>query len=280
MATLTPKENLLRVLYGQMPEWVPSYSYYGPLPGVDEEPPNMGVMLMPLMGEGNPFDGKGFKDLWGVPFTTVEEVGGFALPTPDVFILEDITKWYDVIKIPERLIGMDWKAVAEDAMKNLPYDREKVSVWWGPGGMGFFMQLMNLMGFTEGLSAMIEEPDSVKEMFEFLKNFYMEIAVQIVDVIKPDVIQMGDDAAAERNPFISPQMYREFLLPIYREFSYLAVDRGLPIDMHLCGRGEDFIPDLIKIGVNCWEPVQLANDIAGLQARYGRHLVIGGGWEG
>jgi hypothetical protein len=50
MATLTPRENLLRVLNGQIPEWVPSYSYYDPLPGVDDVPPNMAVMLMPFDG--------------------------------------------------------------------------------------------------------------------------------------------------------------------------------------------------------------------------------------
>ena len=278
MAHLTPKENLLRVLHGQMPEWVPQYSYYGPLPGVDEVPPNMGVMLAPMFGE-RPADGSGFRDLWGVPYTAVEEVGGFSLPTPNEFILKDITKWRDVIKVPERLKDVDWKAAAEEAVKNLAYDREQVSLWWGPGG-GTFMQLMNLMGFSEGLAAMLEEPDAVKELLQFFFDFYMPIAKQIIDIIKPDVISIGDDAAAERNPFISPEMYREFLIPIFREYCYLAVDRGLPVNMHLCGRGEDFIPDLIRIGVNCWEPVQLSNDIEGLQARYGRHLVIGGGWEG
>ncbi|MCL2151135.1 MAG: veratrol--corrinoid protein metyltransferase, partial [Coriobacteriia bacterium] len=278
MATLTPKENIMRVLTGQIPEWVPSYSYYGPLPGVEHEPPpNMGVMMMQLFGEMRE-DGS-FTDLFGVPYTAVEEVGGFSLPTPNEFILKDITKWRDVVKIPERLKDIDWKAAAEEAVKTLPYDREQVSVWWGPGG-GYFMQLMNLMGFTEGLVAMYEEPDEVKELFQFLFDFHMGIATQIIDIIKPDVMTFGDDAAAERAPFISPEMYREFLIPFYRESSYLAVDRGLPINMHLCGKGDVFIPDLIRIGVNCWEPVQLANDIEGLQARYGRHLVIGGGWEG
>jgi len=278
MATLTPKENLMKVLNGEIPEWVPSYSYYGPLPGVDEEPPNMSVMFGPMFGE--PREDGVFTDLFGVPFTSVPEVGGAALPTPNYFILEDITKWRDVVKFPERLYSVDWKAAAEESLKHLAYDRERVSLWWGPAGMGFFMQLMSLMGFTEGLAAMLEEPDEVKALFEYLKDFYLDIAVQVIDIIKPDVLNLADDAAAERNPFISPEMYREFLIPVFREFTNLAVDRGIPVDMHLCGRGEDFLHDLIKIGVNCWEPVQLANDIEGLQARYGRHLVIGGGWEG
>ncbi|MCL2136951.1 MAG: veratrol--corrinoid protein metyltransferase [Coriobacteriia bacterium] len=276
MATLTPKENLLRVLNGQIPEWVPSYSYYGPLPGVEGPPPNMGIMMAPLMGDRSE---TGFKDLWGVPYTAVEEVGGFSLPTPNEFILKDITKWGDVIKIPDRLKDVDWKAAAEEALKNLAFDRSTTSLWYGPGG-GTFLQLMNLMGFSEGLAAMLEEPDYVKELLQFFFDFYMPIAKQVIDVIKPDVISLGDDAAAERNPFISPEMYREFLIPIFREYAYLGIERGLPVNMHLCGRGEDFIPDLVRIGVCSWEPVQLSNDIEGIQARFGRHMVIGGGWEG
>ncbi|MCL2136856.1 MAG: veratrol--corrinoid protein metyltransferase [Coriobacteriia bacterium] len=276
MTTLTPKENMLRVLHGQMPEFVPIYSYFGPRPGVEGPPGNMGTMLAPFMGDRSQ---AGFRDLWGVPYTAVEEVGGTALPTPNEFILKDITKWGDYIKIPDRVKDVDWKAAAEDALKNLPFSRETTSLWYGPGG-GTFLQLMNLMGFEAGLSAMIEEPDYVKELLQFFFDFYMPIAKQVIDVIKPDVISLGDDAATEKNPFISPDMYREFLIPIFREYSFLAVERGLPLDMHLCGHGEAFIPDLIRIGVNCWEPVQLSNDILELQARFGRNLVICGGWEG
>lgn len=280
MATLTGRENFARVLNGQTPEWVPSYSYYGPLPGVDGPPPNQMMMLMPLAGDMFNPEAEEPRDLWGVPYTSVEMVGGFSLPTPNKFILTDITKWRDIVKIPDHLKDFDWKACAEDGLKHLFYDREECGVWFGPGGMGFFMQLMGLMGFTEGLTAMLEEPEEVKALFDYMHQFYYGIAKQVIDIIKPDVITLADDAAAERAPFISPEMYREFLLPLFKDYTWLATERGIPVNMHLCGRGEDFLPDLIKIGVNSWEPVQLSNDIDGLQKRYGRHLCIGGGWEG
>jgi len=38
--------------------------------------------------------------------------------------------------------------------------------------------------------------------------------------------------------------------------------------------------DLVRIGITFWEPVQLSNDILEIQKRFGRQLVIGGGWEG
>jgi len=275
MAHLTPKENLLRTLHGEIPEWVPSYSYYGPLPGVDEDPPNMSIMLPPLMGSQTP---EGRKDIWGVPFSAVEQVGGFALPTPNVFILDDIKHWRDIIKAPD-LSDINWPDLVKKQLDSLPYSRDNVSLWFGPNG-GYFQLLMSFMGFTEGLCAMYEEPDEVKELFAYVHDFYLGVTNIVFDLIKPDVLNLCDDTAAERAPFISPEMYREFLLPLYDDFARLARNRGIPINMHNCGLSGVFFNDLVRIGVSSWEPVQLKNDIHAIQKKFGRNLVIGGGWEG
>jgi len=275
-AHLTPKENLLRVLNGEIPEWVPSYSYYGPLPGVDEVPPNMGLMSsvsMPPMGPG------GIRqDIWGVPYESVEAVGGFALPKPNYFILDDIRKWREVIKAPD-LSDVNWEKVVKEDLEKLPYDRNEVAVFLFAGG-GYFQNLMGFMGFTEGLCAMYTEPEEVKELFAYLHKFYMEILTNYIDIVKPDVLAMGDDTAAERAPFVSPEMYRELLIPFYDDIARVARNRGIPINFHNCGKCEVFFNDLVRIGINSWEPVQLSNDIHEIQKKFGRHLVIGGGWEG
>jgi len=276
MAHLTPKENLLRCLKGEIPEWVPSYSYYGPLPGVDEDPPNMSVMVPFLFGKVNE-DGS-FSDIFGVPYESVPLVGGFSLPKPGAFILKDIRKWRDVIKVPD-LSNVDWEAVAKEQLDNLPYSRDNVSLWYGPGG-GYFMSLMGFMGFTEGLTAMYEEQEEVDALFDYMHEFYLGIAKKLIDLFNPDVLSLGDDTAAERAPFISPEMYRHYLVTRFDDFARLARNRGIPINMHNCGKSGAFFDDLVRIGVTSWEPVQLSNDIKEIQKKYGRHLVIGGGWEG
>jgi len=274
-AHLTPKENLLRVLNGEIPEWVPSYSYYGPLPGVDEDPPNMGLRPAVYMGSRGP---QGGLDPWGVPFESVDAVGGFTLPKPNHFILDDIRKWRDVIKAPD-ISDFDWEKVAKADLDKLPYDRNNVAVFFHAGG-GYFQNLMSFMGFTEGLAAMYTEPEETKELLAYLHEFYMEVATNYIDYVKPDVLSLGDDTAAERAPFISPEMYRDILVPLYDDLARLARNRGIPINFHNCGKCEVFFNDLVRIGVNSWEPVQLSNDIHEIQKKFGRHLVIGGGWEG
>jgi hypothetical protein len=260
---------------GEFPEWVPSYSYYGPLPGVDEVPPNMSIRLPILSGTRN---AQGGFDLWGVPYESVDLVGGFSLPKPGEFILKDIRDWPKVVKKPD-FSDIDWDQYIKHELDSLPYDRNEVALFYNPGN-GLFMQLMGLMGFSEGLCAMYEEPETVYELFEFMTDFYYGIATKVIDLIKPDIIGLGDDTASERAPFISPQTYRELLLPFYSKFAQMGVLRGCPINMHNCGKSGVFFDDLVRIGVTSWEPVQLSNDISEIQKRYGRHLVIGGGWEG
>ncbi|MCL1835002.1 MAG: veratrol--corrinoid protein metyltransferase [Oscillospiraceae bacterium] len=280
MTHLTPKENLLRLLYGEIPEWVPSYSYYGPHPGVEEDPPNMSVMNSVLMGNRTrgrmPPDG--FKDIWGVPFESVEAVGGFPLPKPGHFILKDIREWRDVIKAPD-VSDVDWEKVAKGDLEKIAYSRDNVALFYGPGG-GYFQQLMAFMGFNEGLCALYEEPEEVKELFDYLHSFYYNIAVKYIEYINPDVLSLGDDTASERAPFVSPEMLREIFLPYYDDFARLARNRGIPINFHNCGKSGVFFNDLTRIGVSSWEPVQLSNDILEIQKKFGRSLVIGGGWEG
>ncbi|MCL1803750.1 MAG: veratrol--corrinoid protein metyltransferase [Eubacteriaceae bacterium] len=278
MAHLTPKQNLLRLFSGEIPEWVPSYSYYGRLPGVDEDPANMSVgnPALPFRMES---DEPGvFKNMWGVPYKAVEEVGGFMLPEPNAFIIKDINDWPDIIKAPD-LSHVNWEETAKQALEALPYSRETSAMYYGPGG-GYFQMLMGFMGFNEGLMAMYSEPEAVLELFNYLHEFYLPIAQKYIDYVNPDVLSLGDDTASEYAPFISPELFRKLLLPFYDDFARLGRNRGIPINFHNCGKSQVLFNDLVRIGVTSWEPVQLQNDILEVQKKFGRQLVIGGGWEG
>jgi hypothetical protein len=272
---LTPKENLMRMLHGQMPEWLPMYSiFYRIDPEFPEPPANFWYRPGILAGER----ATGGRDIWGVQYVPTESTGGAALPKPGEFILDDIRKWRDVIKNPDTS-GWDWETLATKDLKALNVNREETAVSFSVC-FGYFQTLCNFMGFTEGMIAMHEEPEAVKELIQYLADFMVMVEGKMIDYIKPDIVQLFDDTAAERSPFISREMYREFLLPHYDRHAKFGRDRGIPVAMHNCGHSEIFFEDLVKIGVVQWDPVQLINDIPDIQARYGRNLVLCGGWEG
>jgi hypothetical protein len=270
---LTEKENFLRCLHGELPEYVPLYTMGMPRYG-GGPPPD--TMVEPVITMGHHARGGG-KDLWGVEYVPTESAGNALIPSNRDFILDDITKWRDVIKAPD-LSGIDWEQMCKNDFKAKNVDRTRTAVCMNLH-LGYFQTLMSFMGFSNGLCAMYEEPEEVKALFEYLADFYCTVAEKYVDFCKPDVWTMMDDTAAWANPFISPDMYREFLLPLYDRQARFARDRGLPISMHNCGLSACFFDDLVSIGVTMWDPAQTCNDLDAVKKKYGRRLVIAGGWD-
>jgi hypothetical protein len=265
---LTEKENYLMALRGEVPEWLPRHLY--PSPG--HAPASAWVQPSFLNERRTP---EGGFDIWGVEYVTTKETGYMALPKPGEFILDDITHWRDVIKAPD-ISGIDWEAMAKKDLEKI--DRNQTAIC-ATIHVGYFQQLMNFMGFTEGLCAMIEEPDEVMALFEYMNKFYVEVSSKFRDYYKPDVWCITDDTATAINPFISVEMYREMVKPFHASEAKFGVEAGLPIDMHNCGRCEDFIDDWLDFGVCCWNPAQTMNDLVGIKKKYGNKLVLEGCWD-
>ena len=271
---LTAKENFMKCLYGEQPEWVPQYTMG--MPGRNGEAP-ADIMIEPSIVCEHRKRGGGL-DIWGVEYVPTESTGNALIPKTCDFILEDIADWRDVIKAPD-LDGIDWEKMCKDDFEARHVNRETTAVCMNLH-MGYFQTLMSFMGFTNGLMAFYEDPDEVHALFEYLCDFYCTVADRYVEYCKPDVWTMMDDTAAWANPFISPEMYREFLVPLYKRQAKYARDNGLPISMHNCGKSECFFDDLVnEVGVTMWDPSQTCNDLPAVKAKYGNRLVIAGGWD-
>jgi uroporphyrinogen-III decarboxylase len=139
---------------------------------------------------------------------------------------------------------------------------------------------MEFMGFSEGLMAMFEEPDEVMDLLEYICDFYITFAENVIDIYKPDVLTLMDDTAAWGAPFISAQMYKDMLIPFHDRYAKMGRDRGLPLTMHNCGKCEGIIDYLVDMGIRSWEPAQTCNDLAAIKEKHGNKLVIAGGWDG
>jgi hypothetical protein len=203
------------------------------------------------------------------------ETGGMALPVPNKFILDDITKWRDIVKAPD-ISDIDWEAMAKKGLERINRD---VSAVVTRLHFGYFQQLMAFMGFNEGLCAMYEEPDEVLELFTYLGDFYTKVIQKCLEYYKPDFVELSDDTATARNPFISIDMYRKLVKPFHKAEMQPVMDAGLPVMMHNCGRCEDFIEDWFDCGITAWNPAQVVNDLDGIKKKYGNRLGFCGCWD-
>ena len=95
------------------------------------------------------------------------------------------------------------------------------------------------------------------------------------------IIQMGDDLGTQRGPQMSPRMYRQIIKPAHRQvYEYVKAHSGLYIFLHTCGSIYRLIPDLIEVGVDILNPVQISAaemDPVRLKREFGQDVVFWGG---
>lgn len=270
MGILTEKENFMRLIQGKDPEWMPVFSFgYSP----DRIVPTMKIGPRLLYEQYMHIEP--WKDIWGVTYVASESAGNQKLPQPNLFILKDITKWREVIKAPD-ITGIDWEQMARKDLEAARIDQTKTATLFKIH-IGYFQTLMSFMGFGEGMSQMCEEPEAVSELMQYLSDFYVSVAEACIDFYHPDMMCVTDDVAAWGSPFVSLEMFRKLIKPYHKALAEVGLQRGLPVEMHCCGKCESFIDDWMDYGVRAWDPAQVSNDLVGIQKKYGKKLVIIGG---
>jgi uroporphyrinogen decarboxylase len=151
-------------------------------------------------------------------------------------------------------------------------------------GRGILHEGTALFGFEDYFTRMYLEPELMDAMSErILENklaFYENVLGEIGDLL--DVVTESDDLGTQRGPFISPEMYRTRIKPFQARLFAGIRQRapGIKIFYHSCGSVVEFIPDLIEIGVDALNPVQVSAegmDPLTLKREYGRDICFWGG---
>ena len=142
---------------------------------------------------------------------------------------------------------------------------------WLRGYENFFCDLAGERRLAEAICDKIIE----------LKMRYWEKALDRVgDLV--DVIQEGDDYGAQHGLQISPQMWRELFKPRLKQLLSYIKERAphTHLFFHSCGSIFEILPDLIEVGVEALNPVQVAAanmDSRELKREFGDDLVFWGG---
>ena len=259
---MNAKENYLTMLRGEIPEYVPSM-FEPRVAHYNEE------WLTPVYAPDGPVVTK-----LGVTYVGSKDLNNGAMPMPGVHILEDITKWRDCIHTPDTS-SFDWEAYYKEKTKDVDRKTQSLTATGGD----YFLTLISFMGFENAMLALYEEPEEVKALLEYVSEFYLEVLKQQIRWLKPDTMNVMDDDAALRAPFFSVEMYREFFKPYQKMHCDLALENGILIERHDCGRSEQFVPDWVEMGIRSWNPAQTTNDLKGIKKRFGNRLTINGGWD-
>ena len=260
---LTPKENYMRTLDGEIPEYTPSW-FTPYMAGIREE----------LLTPASLPDGKPFITSLGVEYVGSKELNYGAMPAPGKIVIQDITRWEEQLKIRD-VTGRDWVGYYKKQSESI--DRENLCV--AVDGGDYFLTMVALMGFEQTMLALYEEPECVKALLNRVSEFYLMVTKKQMEYLKPDIYILMDDDSAYRSPFFSLDVYREFFKPLHKKHCELALEHGCRVVRHDCGRSEQFIADWLEMGIAAWNPAQTTNDCKKIKETYGDRLTIEGAWD-
>ncbi len=204
--------------------------------------------------------------------------------------------YYDMIEHPlagkniEELRDYEWPDPAKtmnlsgvrEKAKNLKESNEYLLV----GDMidtGIFEPCWYLRGFENFLVDLLTDVDFVTTLLEGMYDYQLKKYSLFLQEVGEflDVIFVGDDLATAESVIMSPKTYREIIKPYHQEY-FKNLKKMAPqaqLLYHSCGSIFSFIPDLIEVGVDILNPVQVSAqnmDTKTLKEKFGEELSFWG----
>jgi len=141
-----------------------------------------------------------------------------------------------------------------------------------------------LRGFEGWYVDLIERPAFIGELMERVMNINLRMAGRFLDEVGDylDVVATGDDIGAQNGPMVSPKLYKDIIWPLQkRQFSFVRERTKAKIFYHTCGSVYRLLPDIIDLGIDILNPVQVSaaemGDTKRLKSEFGKHLSFWGG---
>ena len=149
-------------------------------------------------------------------------------------------------------------------------------------GNSIFEQAWYLRGLENIFNDMFFNKKFLHALFRRITDINLEKTKRFLDIAVPyiQVYFVGDDLASQNGPLISISMYREFIKPYQAElYDYIKKRTTAKIAYHSCGSIRQLIPDLIEIGVDAINPVQVSAknmDTRDLKREFGKEISFWG----
>jgi uroporphyrinogen decarboxylase len=221
--------------------------------------------------ELNCYDNGTWDTIWGI--RRGGYYGGHAVNAPlsEAESLNDVMsyRWPDVLE-------WDYKIPQDELYKARDY------CIMGGSWSQFFHDASELLGLEKFLVDMYFNETVVEAVLEKCFDFYFEQTVRMFEE-NPGIIDIwfcGNDFGTQKGLLFSPEMWRKFFKAKFKKMSQFAHKNGALMAVHSCGSITEIIPDLIDVGVDILNPIQISAegmDPTFLKREFGKDIVFFGG---
>ncbi len=223
-----------------------------------------------LFGEG--------KDFWGVEHVKVETPTDtyyeFARhPLAEVKSVAEVEAydwpdldWWDYSAVPEVIERMNCR------------DRRAVLFMAG----GAFETPWYICGMEKFLTELHTEPEIPEAICRHVEEYYRQRALRVINAAagKLDILGSGGDIGTQRGMMLSPDVWRRRIKPFTGRLISTFKQMGMKTFYHSCGSVVPVIDDLIEVGLDLLDPIQVRAEGMtpdNLYARFGDRLSFHGG---
>lgn len=211
-----------------------------------------------------------FDTLWGI-----RRGGGFwgtALNAP----LEKIESVYDIkdYQFPKA----EWFDISfTEEEKNFSEEYSIIGGEWAP----FWHEASELVTIEKFLMDFYLNPKFVSYLLERCLELHLEINERAFkeNAKYIDIYWFANDFGTSKKLIIDPVIWRKYVKPLQAKLAEQGRKYGFNVAMHSCGDITEIIPDLIDIGVEILNPIQVscpAMDPKFLKKEYGKDIVFFG----
>jgi uroporphyrinogen decarboxylase len=151
-------------------------------------------------------------------------------------------------------------------------------------GTAIFEQIQLLRGMDTWLTDMATDPEFARALLRKVTDLMKAGLAALLDAAGDciDLVVTGDDLGTQNAPIISPAMYRRLLKPCHAELLAEIRSRSqAKVFFHSDGNIRALIPDLLEVGVDVLNPIQVSardmGDTARLKQEFGDRLSFCGG---
>jgi uroporphyrinogen decarboxylase len=148
----------------------------------------------------------------------------------------------------------------------------------GPIHQGQFLR-----GFADWLKDLYKNREFISKLMDVIADHWIRLTENALDAVGDDVdiVFFGDDLASQLAPLFSPDKYREIIKPRHRRMVAAAkAKRDVKVLYHSCGAVSSLIGDLIDVGIDAVNPVQVTAknmEPDQLKRQYGDRIAFWGG---
>lgn len=283
---MTRRENLLRTIRFERPDWIPVTFAINPacwhhydqeeLQDLIEEHPRLfpdfkrREKVSPEYLLNQRADAP-YTDPWGCVWETTDNgITGSVHLHP----LADWNSFTDFIppspEVTDGTYPIDWETIKNRVR------RTRLAGGAVVGGLPHghtFLRLQDLRGYENLMFDMADDEPQLVRLIEMVEEFNHGFVQRWLS-LEPDVMSYPEDLGMQIGPMLSPDDFRRWIKPVYRRLMAPARERECVVHMHSDGDIRTLVDDLIEGGVEIINLQDLVNGIDWIADRFAGSICI------